>query len=204
MGYQSCIHLYGLEITKGKDKGSYLSNVPKNAFNMTSTWHINDAFDIWLQHEYKSDRKRYSTVQTVGDAATIYNATGNKLKGYNLFNLGTSYTVNNNLRINGSINNLLDKDFTSNGTYLTTTNESASYYDYMVIGSGMSGTYLAGRQSGYQFRTISKIQNPHKKPCLCRVFLYNNIINHLVTIRYITSSNIPFYSILRIVNSNST
>lgn len=133
------------EITKGTDKGSYLTNVPRNAFNMTSTWHINDAFDIWLQHEYKSDRKRYSTVQTVGDAATIYNATGNKLKGYNLFNLGTSYTVNNNLRIIGSINNLLDKDFTSNGTYLTTTNESASYYDYMVIGSGMSGTYLAGR-----------------------------------------------------------
>lgn len=133
------------EITKGKNKGSYLSNVPKNAFNMTSTWHINDAFDLWLQHEYKSERKRYDIAQTTGDDALIYNATNNKLKAYNLFNLGASYSVNNQLRFNGAVNNLLDKDFTSNGSYIDTNGNPASYYDYMVIGSGMSGTYLAGR-----------------------------------------------------------
>lgn len=133
------------EITKGKNKGSYLSNVPKNAFNMTSTWHINDAFDVWLQHEYKSDRKRYNTEQTAGDAAIIYNATNNKLKGYNLFNLGASYRVNDQLRFNGSVNNLLDKDFSSNGSYIDANGNPASYYDYMQISSGMSGTYLAGR-----------------------------------------------------------
>lgn len=133
------------EITKGKNKGSYLSNVPKNAFNMTSTWHINDAFDVWLQHEYKSDRKRYNTEQTAGDAAIIYNATNNKLKGYNLFNLGASYSVNDQLRFNGSVNNLLDKDFSSNGSYIDANGNPASYYDYMQISSGMSGTYLAGR-----------------------------------------------------------
>lgn len=133
------------EITKGENKGSYLNNVPKNAFNMTSTWHINPSLDVWLQHEYKSDRKRYSTVQTAGDAGIIYAATGNKLKGYNLFNLGTSYNLNDNIRINGSVNNLLDKDFTSNGTYINSQNVEASYYDYMTIGSSMAGTYLAGR-----------------------------------------------------------
>lgn len=133
------------EITKGENKGSYLSNVPKNAFNMTSTWHINGAFDLWLQHEYKSDRKRYSTEQTTGDAGIIYAATGNKLKGYNLFNLGASYIVNDNIRINGAINNLLDKDFTENGRYIDANGDPANYYDYMVIGSGMSGTYLPGR-----------------------------------------------------------
>lgn len=133
------------EITKGKNKGSYLSNVPKNAFNMTSTWHINDAFDLWLQHEYKSDRKRYDTEQTTGDAAIIYNATNNKLKGYNLFNLGASYSVNDQLRFNGSVNNLLDKDFSSNGSYIDAQGNPASYYDYMQISSSMSGTYLSGR-----------------------------------------------------------
>ncbi len=133
------------EITKGANKGSYLNNVPKNAFNMTSTWHINPALDVWLQHEYKSDRKRYSTEQTAGDAAIIYNATGNKLKGYNLFNLGASYTVNDQLRFNGAVNNLLDKDFSDNGSYLDAQGNPATYYDYMTIGSGMSGTYLSGR-----------------------------------------------------------
>lgn len=133
------------EITKGENKGSYLNNVPKNAFNMTSTWHINESLDLWLQHEYKSERKRYSTVQTAGDSAIIYNATNNKLKGYNLFNLGASYVVNDQLRFNGAVNNLLDKDFTSNGTYIDANGNPASYYDYMVISSGMSGTYLPGR-----------------------------------------------------------
>lgn len=133
------------EITKGQNKGSYLNNVPKNAFNMTSTWHINDAFDVWLQHEYKSERKRYSTEQTSGDAAIIYEATGNKLKGYNLFNLGANYSVSDNIRITGAVNNLLDKDFTKNGSYIDANGAPASYYDYMVIGSGMSGTYLPGR-----------------------------------------------------------
>ncbi|WP_089604281.1 TonB-dependent receptor domain-containing protein [Acinetobacter piscicola] len=133
------------EITKGENKGSYLNNVPKNAFNMTSTWHINDQFDLWLQHEYKSERKRYSTEQTAGDAAIIYAATGNKLKGYNLFNLGASYLINDNLRINGAVNNLLDKDFTDNGTYIDANGNPASYYDYMTIGSSTSGTYISGR-----------------------------------------------------------
>ena len=133
------------EITKGENKGSYLNNVPKHAFNMTSTWHINSAFDIWLQHEYKSDRKRYSAEQTTGDAAVIYQATGNKLKGYNLFNLGANYSVSDNIRITGSVNNLLDKDFSKNGSYIDANGDPANYYDYMVIGSGMSGTYLPGR-----------------------------------------------------------
>lgn len=133
------------EITKGANKGSYLNNVPKNAFNMTSTWYVNDALNVWLQHEYKSDRKRYTTEQTAGDAAIIYNATGNKLKGYNLFNLGGSYTVNDQLRFNAAVNNLLDKDFSNNGTYINSKGETASYYDYMMLGRSMEGTYLAGR-----------------------------------------------------------
>lgn len=133
------------EITKGKNKGSYLNNVPKNAFNMTSTWHFNPQFDLWLQHEYKSDRKRYSTEQTLGDDALIYAATGNKLKGYNLFNLGGSYAFNEQFRINAAVNNLLDKDFSSNGSYINNDGDLATYYDYMTIGSGISGTYLAGR-----------------------------------------------------------
>lgn len=133
------------EITKGENKGSELTSVPKNAFNLTSTFHINDQLDLWIQHEYKSDRKRYSTPQTNGDAAIIYNATGNKLKGYNLFNLGASYIVNDQVRINGAVNNLIDKDFTSNGQYIDSNGDLANYYDYMSIGAGMSGTYLAGR-----------------------------------------------------------
>ncbi len=62
-----------------------------------------------------------------------------------MFNLGASYSVNDQLRFNGSVNNLLDKDFSSNGSYIDANGNPASYYDYMQISSGMSGTYLAGR-----------------------------------------------------------
>ncbi len=40
------------EITKGEDKGYALESTAKHLLNLTSTWHINDVFDIWLQHEY--------------------------------------------------------------------------------------------------------------------------------------------------------
>ena len=124
---------------------------------MTSTWHINESLDLWLQHEYKSERKRYSTVQTAGDSAIIYNATNNKLKGYNLFNLGASYVVNDQLRFNGAVNNLLDKDFTSNGTYIDANGNPASYYDYMSLVQACLVHIYQVVTFGYLFLTTSKI-----------------------------------------------
>lgn len=128
-------------------EGNYYNNNPRNAFNLTSTWHINPNFDLWLQHEYKSSRVRstdsFESLDAEGQA--IYQASGNKLAGYNLFNLGASYTVNDQLRFNMAVNNLLDKDFTEYTTveYLDgTNNETTQSYRYL---SGLEGTYLPGR-----------------------------------------------------------
>lgn len=134
------------EITKGANKGNQLSNVPKNAFNMTSTWYVNENIDVWLQHEYKSSRVRSEATPAAGsDAETIYNLTGNKLKGYNLFNLGGSISITDNLRANAAVNNLLDKDFTANQTYTTTAGDEASVYDYLSLGRSVQGTYIPER-----------------------------------------------------------
>ncbi|MDM1261472.1 TonB-dependent receptor [Acinetobacter indicus] len=128
-------------------EGNYYNNNPRNAFNLTSTWHINPNFDLWLQHEYKSSRVRstdsFESLDAEGQA--IYQASGNKLAGYNLFNLGATYTVNDQLRFNMAVNNLLDKDFTEYTTveYLDgTNNETTQSYRYL---SGLEGTYLPGR-----------------------------------------------------------
>lgn len=128
-------------------EGNYYNNNPRNAFNLTSTLHINPNFDLWLQHEYKSSRVRstdsFESLDAEGQA--IYQASGNKLAGYNLFNLGASYTVNDQLRFNMAVNNLLDKDFTEYTTveYLDgTNNETTQSYRYL---SGLEGTYLPGR-----------------------------------------------------------
>lgn len=134
------------EITKGKNKGQLLNNVPKNAFNTTSTWYINPDLSLWLQHEYKSSRVRSSSIPTAGtDAATEYQLTNNKLKGYNLFNLGASYQVNSNIHVNGAVNNLLNKDFTSNRSYTSIDGTTKEVYDYLSFGSAVAGTYIPER-----------------------------------------------------------
>lgn len=130
-----------------ESKGSFYNNNPRNAFNLTSTWHINPSFDLWLQHEYKSSRVRSTDNPSTLDkeALAIYEASGNKLKGYNLFNLGASYTANDKLRFNIAVNNLLDKDFTEYNTVnFTDSNglQTTEVYSYL---SGLEGTYLPGR-----------------------------------------------------------
>lgn len=132
------------EITKGANKGYALESTAKHLFSLTSTWHINEALDIWLQHEYQSGRPRYLETPT-GGALDIKQQTDNKFSGYNLFNLGTSYQLNDKVRINAAVNNLLDKDFTEYLDYYDLNGDLQQAYKYLSIGSGMSGTYLAGR-----------------------------------------------------------
>lgn len=132
------------EVTKGENKGYALEATAKHLFNVTSTWHINDDLDIWLQHEYQSGRPRYTSKQTDG-ALEIEKQTNNEFSGYNLFNLGTSYQFNKNIRINASVNNLLDKDFTDNMEYIDSNNVTQQAYKYLSIGRSNEGTYLAGR-----------------------------------------------------------
>ncbi len=126
-------------------EGNYYNNNPRNAFNLTSTWHINPDLDLWLQHEYKSSRIRSTSVPDDAEGLAIYNASGNKLSGYNLFNLGASYTISDKVRLNMAINNLLDKDFTeyTNIDYVDEGSvETTQSYKYL---SGLEGTYLPGR-----------------------------------------------------------
>ena len=128
------------EVTDGGNEGLYYNNNPRDAFNLTSTWHINPDLDIWLQHEYKSSRTRFTSLPTSGDNLEVYKMYGNKFAGYNLFNLGTSYSVNEQVRVNMAVNNLLDKDFTEHQTV-----NGVTGYKYLSTGRSTSGTYLPGR-----------------------------------------------------------
>ena len=133
------------EITKGEDKGYALESTAKHLLNLTSTWHVNDAFDIWLQHEYQSGRPRYTVKPTDAGSQSIETQTNNEFSGYNLFNLGTSYQLNDRIRINAAVNNLLDKDFTENMDYIDINGDTQQAYKYLSIGRSSEGTYLAGR-----------------------------------------------------------
>ena len=144
------------EITDGENEGTYYNNQPRNAFNLTSTWHLVPAVDLWLQYEYKSDRQRFLTTPTAPASGLgssdyeEYKLFGDKLAGYSVFNLGASYTVSDQLRLNMAVNNLLDKDFTEGAKsyeYLDNRGrpQTATGYKYLDIGSSTTGTYIPGR-----------------------------------------------------------
>lgn len=134
------------EITEGENKGNPIENTPRHALNFTGTWYVNDKFTTWLEAEYKSDRVRFTDpdLSDVNVSREI-DAVGNKLKAYELFNLGASYKVNNQVTVSGRVNNLLNKDFGDYKSFINSDNEVENAFLYTKTTSGLAGTYIPDR-----------------------------------------------------------
>lgn len=123
------------EQKSGDNKGKPLGNSAKHMANATLDWSVNDRFNTFLTLEHRS--KRYDQVHPWTNKDLHY-------KGYEMLHLGASYLINDNLTINGRVNNLLGKDFTDyrsdfrdidgNGKYATnsdaTLNEILHFDEY--------------------------------------------------------------------------
>lgn len=133
------------EIKSGADVGTYLVNNPKNQITATTTWKATDKVSTWVEVEYKSDRQRFASAPASGQNLAIYDATDNLLKGYTVFNLGASYRIQDNLRLNAVIYNLADKDFTQSRAYEWNGNTEYAYL-YSHTTSATGGTYIDGRR----------------------------------------------------------
>ena len=133
------------EVTTGKSAGDYLVNNPKHSGFATATWRVNERFNAWLEAEYKSSRERFIEAPTGGENLAIYTATNNKLQGYQVFNLGTTYQLTDNLRVNAVLYNLFDKDFAETRAY-EFNNEIRYASMYSNIGRSIEGTYIDGRR----------------------------------------------------------
>ncbi|MDH5820875.1 TonB-dependent receptor domain-containing protein [Acinetobacter pseudolwoffii] len=134
------------EITEGENKGNPIENTPRHALNFTGTWYVNDKFTTWLEAEYKSDRVRFTNpnLNDVNISREI-DAVGNKLKAYELFNLGASYKVSNQVTVSGRVNNLLNKDFGDYKTFINSDNDVENAFLYTKTTSGLAGTYIPDR-----------------------------------------------------------
>jgi len=133
------------EVKSGADAGTYLVNNPKNQLTASTTWQLTDKFSTWVEAEYKSDRKRFEPYPTSGQNLAIANATDNQLKGYSVLNLGASYRLQDNLRLNAVVYNLQDKDFTQSREYVWNGNTEYAYL-YSHTTSAIGGTYIDGRR----------------------------------------------------------
>ena len=133
------------EVTSGDEQGDYLVNNPKHSAFATSTWHLSDRISTWVEAEYKSSRDRFIEAPTSGENLAIYQVTDNKLKGYQVFNLGASYQFSDTLRLNAVLYNLLDKDFGETRPYEF--NDETRYVSmYSNVGRSIEGTYIDGRR----------------------------------------------------------
>lgn len=91
------------EQTSGPEAGQPLTDTAKHMGNAALEWAPNDIFSTQLTWEARS--KRFRDVDTDGNA--LY------YKAYNVLHLGAQYRVSDQITINGRVQNLLDRDFTS-------------------------------------------------------------------------------------------
>nr|NSL47607.1 TonB-dependent receptor [Dendrosporobacter quercicolus DSM 1736] len=127
----------------GANDGTRLNNTPKHAVNARLNWQADEKTNAWLRAEYRGKMTRYNkkAENYTATEQAVVDALGKDIGSYTVLDLGVSRKLTQNVTLNFSVNNLLDKDFGKTAIVNGTT-----YYKY-IGGSGQSpsGTYLAGR-----------------------------------------------------------
>ena len=90
------------EQKSGASAGLPLTDTPKHMLNGAVRWAVNDRLNTWVRGEYRS--KRYRGEGAARTALGDY-------KAYAVFHLGGSFEVRENVTLNATIYNLLDKYF---------------------------------------------------------------------------------------------
>lgn len=107
------------EQRSGRNRGARLTNVPRHMANGRLSWQATERVQSWLRMELRGDSdrftSRYNNLSAQNKAA--YDALGNTIKGYALFHLGGAYRISDNVTLNATVYNLLDRDFLTYSTY---------------------------------------------------------------------------------------
>ncbi|WP_323644643.1 TonB-dependent receptor [Pectobacterium versatile] len=130
----------------GNNPGAALTTTAKHMANARLNWKIDEQWNSWLAAEYRAKTPRFTTNYTNLNAAQklVYDDRGADLKSWTVVNLGTSYKLTKDVTLNGTVNNLLDKDFSQVQAYTLGRN---TYYagDYFGSSSFTSGYVMPGR-----------------------------------------------------------
>lgn len=127
------------EQESGENKGEPLTNTPEHLANAKLNWQTTDRLNLWVKSEYRGERARFtSKYENLDDnnrystSQSIYDTLGKNTKAYTLFHLGGSFRASENVTLNATIYNLLDKDFVDGKSYTT--------YSYARNGALTTGT----------------------------------------------------------------
>ncbi len=102
LGFRANYTYTDSEQTSGTQKGQPLTNTAKHMANATLEWQPLNKLSVFLTAELRQDRYR-----SWNDGNPLY------WKDYEIFHLGASYQLFDNVTLNARINNLLDEDFTT-------------------------------------------------------------------------------------------
>ncbi len=111
------------EQKSGEDKGQPLTNTPEHMVNVLLRWTATSRLSAWLSGEYRSERHRSPDSST-----STARATHGDYKAYGLFHLGAACRISENITVNATVYNLLDKDFVDYRPYVSNTNTGAISY----------------------------------------------------------------------------
>ncbi|WP_341782116.1 TonB-dependent receptor domain-containing protein [Ectopseudomonas mendocina] len=149
------------EQKSGNDKGAPLTNTPAHLANAKLNWQTTDSLNLWLKAEYRGERARFtSKYENLDDNGryttnqSIWDTLGRNTEAYTLLHLGGSFKATENLTLNATIYNLLDKEFNKGKAYTTysynnsgvLTTGTAYGTDYANFGQSTTGTVQEGRR----------------------------------------------------------
>lgn len=110
IGWRSNYTYTDSEQNSGIYEGYPLNGTAKHMHNSTVDWQMRDNLNLFLTMETRAKRFRgfgRGNVLNTGKDGTEY------FKSYDVFHLGMSWQLSEQVTLNGRINNLLDTDFTS-------------------------------------------------------------------------------------------
>lgn len=130
----------------GENPGAPLTNTARHMANAKLSWKMNDSLTSWVAAEYHGKTPRYtsnvSNLSAVEKA--VYDDRGAYLKAWTVVNMGATYRITPQLTINGTVNNLLDKDFSKVSLYQSGRN-SMYAGDYFQTQAYTTGYVTPGR-----------------------------------------------------------
>ncbi|WP_066388919.1 TonB-dependent receptor domain-containing protein [Helicobacter himalayensis] len=124
------------EITSGANKGNPLTTTAKNSVIGKLSYSYKD-FGAYLQAQFKQGIVNTSAIGNDATAQSLRNLFGGiYYKPSTILNLGLSYKLTKNIRLNGGIYNLLNTNFADFRTYMNNSNISSVNYYGPVIQEG--------------------------------------------------------------------
>ncbi|WEF09734.1 TonB-dependent receptor [Pectobacterium actinidiae] len=130
----------------GENPGARLTNTPKHMANARLNWNVNEQLSTWLKAEYRGKTARFTENYDQLSAANkvVHDNLGSDFKSFTVVNLGGSYKISKDVTLNGSVNNLLDKDFTKTYVFPVRTGTTTAG-DYFTSSQVTTGSVLPGR-----------------------------------------------------------